>query len=70
MISLSSKISVAIVHLKTSDVLLRLSQLPYLDAKHDYVWVHHQMSDVVCSLFFNTPSLHLTIIDRPTAMSR
>lgn len=24
-----------------------MSQLPYLDAKHDYIWVEHQMSDVV-----------------------
>ncbi len=29
------------------DLVIELSQLPYLDAKHDYIWGAHQMSDVV-----------------------
>ncbi|TFK85536.1 hypothetical protein K466DRAFT_588014 [Polyporus arcularius HHB13444] len=28
------------------DLVIELSQLPYLDAKHDYIWGAHQMSDV------------------------
>ena len=29
------------------DLVIELSQLPYLDAKHDYVWGSYQISDVV-----------------------
>lgn len=31
------------------DLVIELSQLPYLDAKHDYVWGHLQINDVVRS---------------------
>ena len=29
------------------DLVIELSQLPYLDAKHDYVWGSLQINDVV-----------------------
>jgi chloride channel 3/4/5 len=32
-----------------ADMLFRLSQLPYLDPKHNYSWVDHQINDVVRS---------------------
>jgi chloride channel 3/4/5 len=29
------------------DLVIELNQLPYLDAKHGYLWGHTQISDVV-----------------------
>ena len=29
------------------DLVIDLSQLPYLDAKHEYIWGAHQINDVV-----------------------
>lgn len=37
------------------DLVIELSQLPYLDAKHDYVWGPFQINDVVRPLL--APSL-------------
>ena len=33
------------------DLVIELNQLPYLDAKHGYLWGHTQISDVVSNSY-------------------
>ena len=33
------------------DLVIELNQLPYLDAKHEYLWGNVLITDVVCILF-------------------
>lgn len=40
-----------------SNLISRLSQLPYLDAKHEYLWSHFSINDVVCPLLSHTDEL-------------
>lgn len=37
------------------DLVIELSQLPYLDVKEEYVWGHLQIADVVRPSFFLSP---------------
>lgn len=53
------------------DLVIELSQLPYLDAKHNYIWVEHQMSDVVSRRHVCSSSRPpLTVLPRLTATSK
>ena len=48
MILLSSELPKIMIINTRCTYFPRLSQLPYLDAKHEYLWSHFSISDVVC----------------------
>ena len=39
------------------DLVIELSQLPYPEAKHDYIWGSHVINDAVNTLYFCRPHL-------------